>query len=130
MDKNEIDKQLKTCPCCGGEAHHDSYSRKFLGISCSECKLRIESWEESNPELIIEKWNRRTNAINIQGKLKQCPCCGENAYFTEGNLGTRIAGCWRCKLTYSDEKQAENERFIDVERRVIDGWNRRVVNQT
>lgn len=52
--------ELKSCPFCGGEVMLeavDGNSSKECYIYCPECCF--ESGVYSEPEFIVEKWNRR-----------------------------------------------------------------------
>lgn len=69
-----MNKDLKPCPFCGGEAHHTSYKDAYKAerhnIQCSECGAEAGygditgglSW--SSYEVAKAAWNRRFNGNN------------------------------------------------------------------
>ena len=146
MNKNEIEainKQLKPCPCCGSEAIAAWDTRWEFGIFCHKCRITLEAHADCTwfltfipikTEDIIDRWNSRTNGADIWvcGVARPCPLCGNadpSVYMSRGSLWTVGVLCNECNIDYSETLAVSTESKLDVQRRVIDGWNRRVGDQ-
>jgi hypothetical protein len=66
------DDDLLACPFCGGEAYFCKDASDWEWIECGSCHVAtnrsIAIMEDCKP-LLVDKWNRRTNA-NIQQQVQ------------------------------------------------------------
>lgn len=55
-----MNKELKNCPFCGGEAKLSNVLGR-AGVICKDCQAEMRGYLDMTEEEVIEAWNRRAS---------------------------------------------------------------------